>query len=334
MTYYECVACRFNVTTRDERCVNCGILRPLESIKVEKEDYSFLIAVVIILSILIPALYFGSQAGGGGIVCCALPLGVVLAVVLGSISKAVSDAVSKRSEESGARRLASRKALYSESLEYKASIIKQRVEELAKREKQLVAVLDRARENTGEKWDQVRTTLEASIQTPKRQRARYSAKALEIDMVRLQNKLAPFIYDTGKLSYEQIDGHLKVVEEAQTKAVGLGKQLNEQRQVLGSVREIEELSQRLAEIQESTGKLRDALVGQQAVLALKDITPLDDALTPILPPMAAIRESEVFNMQVAITDFSASFDELESEYVRVQSEEEVAQKVNEIINRG
>jgi len=47
----------------------------------------------------------------------------------------------------------------------------------------------------------------------------------------------------------------------------------------------------------------------------------------------AIRKSEVFNIQIAITDFSASFDELESEYMRVQTEEGVAQQVSEIIKR-
>lgn len=45
-------------------------------------------------------------------------------------------------------------------------------------------------------------------------------------------------------------------------------------------------------------------------------------------------ESEVFNTQVALTDFSASFDELESEYVRLQTEEDVAGRVSEIIGRA
>jgi len=127
---------------------------------------------------------------------------------------------------------------------------------------------------------------------------------------------------------------LKAIEEAQNNAIELSKKLDEQRRVIGSVPDIEELSQRLSEIQESMRKLRDALVGRQAVLALKGITPLDDALAPVSPPVAAIRESEVFNIQVAITDFSTSFDELEFEYMRVQTEEDVAQKVSEIINRA
>jgi len=326
MTYYKCIECAFNVTGSDERCANCGILRPLESLTVRKEEYAGVITGIAIVSIVLLALFFALQVGIGGVVCCALPAGIVLLGFFGRISKVVSDAL-------GHRDTANRKTPHPESLEYKANLISHRISELSKREQQLIAVLDKSRENTGEKWEQVRATLKTSIQTPQRQLARYSAKSLEIETVRLQNKLAPLIYDTDRLSYEQIDGHLKIVEDAQTKAVTLGKQLDEQRKVLGNAPEIAELSERIAEIRESIRKLCDALVGQQAVLALKGITPLDDALNPISPPMAAIRESEVFNMQVAITDFSTSFDELESEYARVQSEEDVAQKVNEIINR-
>src|SRR5258705_4705671 len=89
----------------------------------------------------------------------------------------------------------------------------------------------------------------------------------------------------------------------------------------------------VSDVQASMDQLRDVLVGRQAVLALKGITPLEEALTRVSAPVAAIRESEVFNIEVAITDFSASFDELESEYERVQTEEDVAQQVTEIIEQ-
>lgn len=332
--YHKCVNCGFNVTPQDGRCANCGVLQPLESLKVRGEDYSFVIAIAIIAAILIPAFYFGSQAGLGGIICCAFPVGLVIAFFFGGIGKAISDALSRRSQKYVEREVANRMAPYPESLAYKENIIKQRISELSRREEQVNAVLDRAKQNTSEQWEQVRATLEASGQTLKRQHARYNAKSVEIDTVRLQNRIAPFIYDTERFSYEQIDARLKTIEEAQDNAVKLGKQLDQQRRVLGNLPDIEELSQRLSEIQGSMRKLLDALVGRQAVLALKGITPLDDALAPVSPPLTAIRESEVFNIQVAITDFSASFDELESEYIRVQSEEDVAKKVSEIINRA
>ncbi|MDQ3803751.1 MAG: hypothetical protein M3416_08005 [Acidobacteriota bacterium] len=334
MEYRKCVNCGFNVTPKDERCANCGVLHPLESLTVKPDDYSFLITLTVLACLLIPALYFGSQAGIGGVICCALPVGLIFVFFFGGISGAISKALTDRSQKTGERHVESRKTPHPESLVHKENIIKRRISELSGREQKVKAVLDRAKQSSGEKWEQVRETLSASIQTLKRQHARYSAKSIEIETVRLQNKLAPFISNTDRFSYEQIDAHLKTIEEVQNNANGLTKKLDEQRRVLGSVPDIEELAQRLSEIQESMRKLRDALIGRQAVLALKGITPLDDALAPVSPPVAAIRESEVFNIQVAITDFSASFDELESEYVRVQSEEDVAQKVSEIINRA
>jgi hypothetical protein len=333
MEYRKCVDCAFNVAPQAERCGDCGILHPLQPTKVTAEDYSFLIALAVIAALLIPSLYFGSQTGVGGIICCALPLGLILAALLGGVTKAISETLSMRSKRSGDRQLANRRAPYPESLCYKENTIKGRITELSERERQVNAVLERAKQNAGEKWEQVRATLEASAQTLKRQRARYNAKSVEIDMVRLQNRLAPFICYPDELSYERIDALLKILEASQNNAVALGKRLDEEREVLGRVPDIEELSQRLSDIQESMRKLRDAFVGQQAVLALKGITPLDDTLTAVSRPLAAIREADVFNIQVAITDFSTSFDELESEYIRVQSEEDVAQRIGEIINR-
>ncbi len=46
------------------------------------------------------------------------------------------------------------------------------------------------------------------------------------------------------------------------------------------------------------------------------------------------REIEIFNIQVAITDFSSSFDELEAEYARLQSEEDVAQQIGHILEKA
>lgn len=333
LKYRKCVICGFNVTPQSERCGDCGLLHPLRPLRVSGEDYSFVKALVVIAAFLIPALYFGTQ-GVAGIVFCAVPVGLLLLAFFGGLSKRISNALYRRSLKAGEREVAIRTAPYPESLAYKENIIRQRTSELSKREQQVNAVLDRARLSTGEHWEQVRATLEASVQTLKRQHARYCAKSVELDTVRLQNRLTPFIYDTLGFSYEDIDAHLKTIERAQSNAVKLGEQLDEQRRVLGSETDIEELSQRLSEIQQSMRKLLDTLVGRQAVLALKGITPLDDALSPISKPLAAIRETEVFNIQVAITDFSTSFDELESEYVRLQTEEDAAEKVTEIISRA
>jgi hypothetical protein len=167
-------------------------------------------------------------------------------------------------------------------------------------------------------------------------------------MVRWQNKLLPFIFETKELSYTEIEYHLGEIEKARE----VGKKMLERLKMLQKLREkidsdssgqelsgmisstdVQELSKRIEETIVSCTTLHDALLSQQAVIALKGITSLQDALNPIQKPTASLRELEVFNAQVAITDFSASFRELEAEYVRVRSEEDVGQQINKMLEQ-
>ncbi len=333
MKYFKCVVCGFHVMAQDEHCQNCGVLRPLESLAVREEDYSTFVTLAVVASVLIPLFGFGFAFGLNGAFCLALPVCVISVLVARATAKALANNWSNRSQQAFERQIARRTAPHQDSLVFKEDVIRKRIAELSFREQQVNDVLDRVKQNSGEQWQKVCATLEASIQTLQRQHARYSAKSVEIDTVRLQNKLAPFIYDTDKFTFPELNKYLETIEEAQKGAYKLNGQLAEQRRILGSVLEVEELFQRVSEVQASMRQLHDLLVGRQAVLALKGITPLDEALTPISAPVVAIRKSEVFNIQIAITDFSASFDELESEYMRVQTEEGVAQQVSEIIKR-
>lgn len=324
--YYKCLNCKFNVTVQDVRCPNCGLLQPTESLEHDSARV-VVVSVVAVAVVLVSVLISGADMGAGGVIFCGLPVGAFLAFLLSGAAKAIYDKVNR----GGAAR---RRASHVQSLTYKERLINQRVDEIQKRAGQISAVRERAKLNSGERWEQVCSTLDASLQTLQRQRARYNAKAIEIEMVRLQNRLAPLIHAADDISYEQIDARLKAIEDEQKSVKPLDAKLNEQRRVLGSAPDVEELSQRLSGIEDSMRKLHEAFVGRQAVLSLRGISPLDDALVTVSPPVAAIRESEVFNTQVALTDFSASFDELESEYMRLQTEEDVAGRVSEIIGRA
>lgn len=334
MKYQTCVNCEFNVPTSNLRCANCGVLYPFESLSIVPKDYSYIYVFTVLACVLLPVFYLKSIVGFFFGVIIGVPVGLVIGSFFGGISKVIAKELTNRSRNSAERRVEWRKSPHPESLVYKEDVITKRITELSEREQKVSAVLSRVKQSRDEKWEQVRETLLGSLQTLTRQHARYRAKFIEIETVRLQNVLAPFIYDEDQLSFEQIDGHLKAIEEVQERAEGLTMKLEEQRRVLGSVRDIDELARRLLEIQASMGRLQDAFVGRQAVLALQGITPLEEALAPLSSPVAAIIESEIFNIQVAITDFSASFNELESEYLRVQSEEDAAQKISEIFQRG
>lgn len=84
----------------------------------------------------------------------------------------------------------------------------------------------------------------------------------------------------------------------------------------------------LAETESSCEKLREALLSRQAVRALQDISPLQENLK--LPSAKEIvHAAESFNIQTTLTDFSESFEELEHEYKRLKTEEEIDQKLLE-----
>jgi hypothetical protein len=114
----------------------------------------------------------------------------------------------------------------------------------------------------------------------------------------------------------------------------LRSRLDKERKTLGATPDSEDLSRRLDETLASCKKVHDGLVSRQAVLALKGMSPLKDAMSPVSSPTSERREMEVFNIQVAITDFSTSFEELESEYARLQSEEDVTQEISHILERA
>lgn len=78
----------------------------------------------------------------------------------------------------------------------------------------------------------------------------------------------------------------------------------------------------LDETETSCEKLREVLLSRQAVLALRDISPLEESVK--LPASKElVRETDIFNIQTTITDFTESFDELENEYRRLKSENEI-----------
>jgi hypothetical protein len=212
--------------------------------------------------------------------------------------------------------------------------IKKRLSDLAVRQQQVSSVLVRAEHTVGARWDEVRETLKGAIKTLARQASRYKVKQLEIDLVREQNKLAPVLTDLHSLNYEQLDIHIKNFDDAGRRFKKLQTDATEHRSVLGTSPDLKDLIDRTTEVLQSNQQLRDALLGRQAVLVLQGVTALKDVTQPVAKPLMAIRELEVFNSQVAITDFSESFDELEAEYARVQAEEDVAQQVSDIMSRA
>lgn len=345
MTYIECRAqdCIFLVTSQDEYCPNCGISKPQLQVS---EDYfksvaynpgkhgCFLVitfCVVLFATEIVLGLFAkdflrsSPYSNEPNVPLLIFLMGIITAVIFFGGLKILKLSYGVPSDPNARR---------TPNLQQSKEIIQGRLHEIEKREAQIREVLWRVKKNTGEQWVTVQKTLESALVTLQNQFARYNIKQLEIELVRWQNKLAPLISNLDRLTYEQNQSRLKAIDVALESGDKMRGKLAKQRATLGSTPDMKELSTRLDEVLTSCRKVHDALVGRQAVLALKGVTPLKDSLHPVASPTAGIRELEVFNAQVAITDFSSSFEELEAEYIRVQSEEDLGQQISQILEKA
>ena len=239
----------------------------------------------------------------------------------------MKEAVAKSKEMS--QRNQSRRISPPESLAYKQELINQRLAELRDRQRKLKFVLERAKQNTGEKWNALIETLNSTACILQTQQARYSLKQSEIELVRWQNSLAPMLYDAEDLSYEQIDGRLKQLERARFAGKQWLEEFRAHSAPLGETIEVKHLRERATDLMVSINTLHESYVARQAADALKGITVFDDTAIADSPSERLLHASDAFNIQVAITDFSESFDELESEYARLQSESEISKRLIE-----
>ncbi len=125
-----------------------------------------------------------------------------------------------------------------------------------------------------------------------------------------------------ELNEAQCENRLREVEAARKVGDELRARLSKQSAALGAPDEAEELGRKVEETLGSAAKIHEALLARQAVLTLRELGPAADALEAPLRDEGALREVEVFNIQVAITDFSASLEELEAEYARAGDADE------------
>lgn len=332
--YQRCRDCRFWVSSQDVNCPNCGIVRPCEKF----EDRNYLVKVALAPSLhavflfsiyvlmVIPLLVLVTQSYGFAddalallFVAGAILIPLILIVAgLGLLKAAV-------------RVLPDRNARSERTLRESWNTINLRLNEIEKRQEQIRSVRRRTDENQSAEWQRVRQTLQDAASMLNIHHARYKAKAIEVEAVRWQNSLNPLFYGWESLNYERTERRLRALDKANSKGVFLQDRLMQESKSIGDTSDFRELEVRIEETLASCKRVHDGLVGRQAVLALKGLSPLEEAAMSIPSPTAELRATEVFNSEVALTDFSTSFEELESEYARLQSEGEVAQEIRRLL---
>lgn len=331
--YQRCRDCRFWVSSQDTNCPNCGIIRPSE--KFEDKNYLVKVALApalhtvflffVYLVMVLVALFFTQSFGAIDEVLSALLVVSAILIPLVLIVAGLSLA------RLAVRVLTGRRKRSERSLRNSWDTINLRLNEIEKRQEQIRSVLRRTDENHSPEWQRVRQTLQDAAGMLHIHHARYKAKAIEVEAVRWQNGLNPIFYGWESLTYERTERRLRALDKASSKGVLLRDRLMQESKSIGDKSDFRELEVRLEETLDSCKRVHDGLVGRQAVLALKGLSPLEEAAMPIPTPTAELRATEVFNTEVALTDFSTSFEELESEYARLQSEGEVAQEIRRLL---
>lgn len=319
MKYKRCVGCDFWVTGSDKRCPNCGLQDP----RAERSDTLTMEAPMTDGTRAAFGGFIGAVIGGflmdGMGVAVGVAVGVSLGVLLGS----------DREWSPPGFPLPGRRVI--DSLRQDEETIQQRLADIDARERRLAEVRAQipSDASSAERWQKVRQAIDSATIHFARQRDRYHAKLWEIALVRWQNSLEPLAADWEALDHETCGQRLRQLEVAQAKGA---QYLADWEGIDSDLPEAQRCIDRLRRALEACDELREALIVQQAALAVKGIAPVDEALSPSLAPLEALQQMDAFNARVALGEFSKAFDELEAEYSRLRSEEELAERAA-LVNR-
>jgi hypothetical protein len=212
-------------------------------------------------------------------------------------------------------------------LEAKEKLIAKRLSELNRRGIKIDGVLDKIKQDDSHQLQQVRQKLFSAREIVIGQIARYELQRKKIHLARLQNEVSPYVNKLHRLNESETDKGLTAIEITKHELEKIQHNLTNYyaiefpKSVQG---EKENFLLQIEDTEESCNKIREALLSQQATRALRGISPIEDTLK--LPSSKEIAYAvDTFNIQSTLTDFSESFEELENEYRRVQSESEVSQ---------
>lgn len=319
MTYKRCCACDFWVTMMDKRCPNCGIREPrVDRVDALPAETPMTDGTRAAFGGFVGAVVGGMLLGGMG-VAVGVAIGVSVGVLLGPDSEGLAD------QPALAGVVGAVAGRPTASLRQDEQVIQQRLSDIAAREKRLGEARQRVDLEGGtDRWQTVRQTLDSAGAILARQRERYHAKLWEIALVRWQNTLEPLTADWDTLTHEECNRRLQALGVQRER--GLGFLQDWEGVDLTHLPEGQSCITRLKNALTSCEQLRQALVVQQAALAVKGIAPMHESLAKHAPSASdPLKQLDVFNARAAIGEFSTAFGELEAEYARLRSEEELAE---------
>ena len=324
----KCVNCEFYVRPDDEFCLNCGIEKPAQSLS--RSRFSIINFLILDLIFTLAILTIIALSGADFSNRLVFFQSLFTAAFLGSTISVFLEGsflAARRSRKENAKRTAGQVA----TLRGKNRLIELRIGELRLRGANIDAVLDKIRDTDGENLQAVRQKLRSAREIVMSQFARYELQKHKIELVRLQNNVSPYLFRAHRLNEFETENGLVTLENIHAEISRIRQKLTSHAALDFPTKtrpEKEHFLAQLAETDDSCQKLREALLSSQAARALQAVSPIEENLN-FAGAKEIGRESEVFNIQTTLTDFSESFEALEHEYKRLKIEEETERKLLE-----
>lgn len=326
--FSKCIECKFNIRKDDEFCLNCGVQFPFQrNHQFEPNIFNrgLLISLILLFGFIFFFIFWRIQTNHSNwmfifLSTNSLLFGVISGVFFHKLYNFVIGQTNPRQ----------RKIFDSNNLIQKDRVISQRISELNKWKGKLQIVLGKIGDNPSKNLQNIQQTLLSAQQLISNQIQGYKLQKNKIQLVRLQNEVLPYLEMVEVLKDYQIENGVVVTEQTMREVAEIGKDLskntsqslqNEQQQFL----------EQLQETSESCEKLREILLSKQALRALQGVQPIEDLNLPIQTNEFS-HTIETFNIQATLTDFSESFEQLESEYQRLLADNEVSQKLLNLEN--
>ncbi len=307
MSFAQCRQCRLWVNRQEAFCPNCGIATPATT-QTEVEWYAgqhltALLAVCISLAIAVSIIRANSTLFGYG-------LGGTVILLSLAYYRVISWKIKQFSKISPM-------SLYQDE-----STIQQRLRELETRQTRIHDLLQRGvseKTSLSQAFPLVETLKHALI-TLRIQHGQYRAKLWEIMLIRWSNRLKPLIENWQHTTYEQCQTYLQILSEMDEK----GKALLQEWKTLSMRTEDENQSiTHLQQALETIQELQQAVHAKQIAVTVQGISRFDDGGHMHVSRENTLAELEMFNSFSDVRVFSSSFQELEEEYFRLKSEDEL-----------
>lgn len=322
----KCVNCEFYVSANEKFCLNCGLSAPAKELQKNSDEFerNLTITIAFALAIVFSFVLLFLRSDGKFDNLSELPVILIGSLLFAFafavlISAFVANRLSKREFNN---RFAYLKV--DRTLTGTEDTITMRNYELDKKYRETEGLLKAAKksgqENAAEKLRTARELILAQI-------ARYELQSQKIRLIRMQNKLRPILYNRN-FSKEETVYYAETVDETTS-------EIEDMRQSLTNDYAIEfpetvqpekhSFLSQLNETQASCEKLRKFLLANQTRYALQEVSPFQENLS--FPNEEITLTAETFNIQTTLTDFSESFNELETDYKRLEAKEEMRQKL-------